>query len=84
MGCWSLTDFEGYSSGRAGRFGDVHASDIVGIGGDAEDFRGQSDRAAVDVCGFLGFAGGFGEGRAGLRLSDVCRGCRMGMETYVV
>lgn len=65
IGFWSLTDFEDYSSGCAGRFGDIDASGIVGVGGDAEDFGGESDWAAVRVGGLLGFAGGFGEGCAG-------------------
>ena len=41
-------------------FGHVDCSSILGISNESEDFGGETDRVAVFVLGFEGFAVGFG------------------------
>ena len=56
----SLTYFKHQPPHRPCALGHVDCSSILGIGNQSENFGGKTDRVAVVVFGFEGFAVGFG------------------------
>lgn len=60
----SLTYIKHQPPYRSSALSHVDSSSILGISYESEDFGGKTDRVAVLVFGFEGFAAGFGYGMA--------------------